>query len=357
MNLDKAPLQVVWEMTQASDGLCEECQSCRRPDRHPDELTTEEGFRLVEELRRFGDDGQRLPTVVFTGGDPLKRPDLMKLVQYAIDIGLHAVVNCTQSPLLDADAMEDFYRAGVKRIILRTDTPDAPLAALFVARDLGLEVELETSLRRDTIPLLDSIGRIAASVEARMWTIIFPVSVDPDNPASDLRAAEYEEAFEAIWRVSQTATFGVRTGNASHYRRFVARKLKEMGREEHSHLVPIVEQREAWELAGLNAGRGLMFVSHLGDIHPSADLNLLAGNVRTESIVDVYRKSSLFRALRDADMKEGKCGDCEYRCICGGSRARAYAMTGNFLSEDPRCYYHPGPMPNGQRPVEDVEFA
>jgi len=357
MNLEKVPLQVIWEMTQASDGLCEECQACRRPDRHPDELTTEEGFRLIEEVRRFAPDASETPTLVFTGGDPLKRPDLMKLVQYAIDVGLHAQVNCTHTALLDSDAMEDFFRAGVKRIVLRMDSASAPLAPLYVAQDLGLDVELETSVRRETLDELDGIARIADAVGAKMWTLMFPVAVEPDNPASDLRAAEYERAFETIWQISQHASFGVRTGNASHYRRFVARKLKESGREEHSLAVPVAEQKEAWELAGLNSGRGLVFVSHLGDIHPSAQLELLAGNVRTESLIEVYRKSSLFRALRDPDMREGKCGECEYRCICGGSRARAYAMTGNFLAEDPRCFYHPGPMPNGQRPVENVEIG
>ena len=356
MDLDKVPLQVVWETTQASDGVCEECQACRRPDRHPDELTTEEGFQLVEEVRRFAADSNEAPTLVFTGGDPLKRPDLMKMVQYAVDIGLPVQVNCTSTPLLDVDAMEDFFRAGVKRIVLRLDTPDAPLAALFAARDLGLEVELETAVRRDTISQLERVAQIAGTAGARIWTLLFPVAVPREDPAADLGPDEYEKVFETIWLVSRHASFGVRTSNASHYRRFVARKLQELG-----HAVPsplaAAEQREAWELTGFNAGRGLIFVSHLGDVFPSSDLDLLAGNVRTESLIEVYRKSTLFRALRDPDMREGKCGDCEYRCICGGSRARAYAMTGNFLAEDPRCFYHPGPLPVGGRPLEKVEFA
>ena len=357
MNLEQAPLQVVWEMTRASDAVCEECRKQQPPGRHPDELTTEEGFRLIEEVKRFAPPGGSLPALVFTGGDPLQRPDLMQLVQYAIDLGIPAEVNCAHSALLDADAMEDFCRAGVKRIVLRTDMPGAPLAALGVARQMSLDVEMETAIHAGTIPHLDAIAAIAAQAGVKMWTILFPVCVEPGHPESDLRAAEYEEAFETIWRISRDAPFAIRTGNASHYRRFVARKLMESGHVEHPQPAPIASQREAWELAGVNAGRGLVFISHLGDIHPSGDLDLLAGNVRTEPLVEVYRGSSLFRALRDPDTREGKCGDCEYRCVCGGSRARAFAMTGNFLAEDPRCFYHPGPMPHGQRPMERIEMA
>lgn len=356
MNLELSPLQVVWEMTRASDAVCEECRK-QPSERHPDELTAAEGFRLIEEVKRFAPPGGPAPALVLTGGDPLKRPDLMPLVQYAIDLGIPAEVNCVHSALLDSGAMEDFHRAGVKRIVLRTDSPGAPLAALKAARTLGLGVEMETALHAGTIPHLESIAGVAAQAGVKLWTILFPVCVEPGHPESDLRAAEYEEAFETIWRISQDAPFAIRTANASHYRRFVARKLMESGRPDHPHPAPMDSQREAWELAGVNAGRGLVFISHLGDIHPSGDLGLLAGNVRTEGLVEVYRGSSLFRALRDPDTREGKCGDCEYRCVCGGSRARAFAMTGNFLAEDPRCFYHPGPMPGGQRPVESVEMG
>jgi len=96
-----------------------------------------------------------------------------------------------------------------------------------------------------------------------------------------------------------------------------------------------------WRTAGVSDGKGFVFVSHTGEIYPSGFLPVSAGNVKTDSLVRVYRDSSLFRILRDTGAREGKCGVCEYQKICGGSRARAYALSGNYLAEDPRCVYQP----------------
>jgi radical SAM protein with 4Fe4S-binding SPASM domain len=119
-----------------------------------------------------------------------------------------------------------------------------------------------------------------------------------------------------------------------HYRRYLAMRNQEAPARSGA-------QRTVWRTAGVSDGRGFIFVSHTGEIYPSGFLPVSAGNVRHDSLVEVYRNSSLFRILRDPERRLGKCGACEYTKLCGGSRARAYAATGNFLAEDPRCIYQP----------------
>src|SRR5205814_6902381 len=141
--------------------------------------------------------------------------------------------------------------------------------------------------------------------------------------------------FEKLYEISQWAPFDVKTTEAMHYRRYLARRNKEEG------ATAVEAQRTVWRTAGVSDGKGVIFISHTGEIFPSGFLPVSAGNVRRDSLCEVYRNSSLFRILRDTSMREGKCGMCEYQKICGGSRSRAYALSGNYLGEDPRCTYQP----------------
>ena len=120
-----------------------------------------------------------------------------------------------------------------------------------------------------------------------------------------------------------------------HYRRYVAQHERRHGGESPE------ARKVVWRTAGVSDGKGFVFVSHTGEVYPSGFLPISAGNVRRDSLVEIYRRSPLFQSLRDTDLRQGKCGLCEYRKLCGGSRARAYALTGNYLAEDPRCVYQP----------------
>jgi len=166
-----------------------------------------------------------------------------------------------------------------------------------------------------------------------MWSLFFLVVTGRARAGDDLTAEEYEQVFEIMYEISQTAPFDVKTTEAMHYRRYIAQRMK----SDHTNGRDAV----VWRTAGVSDGKGFVFVSHTGEIYPSGFLPISAGNVRRDSLVDVYRDSPLFRALRDLELREGKCGHCEYVKICGGSRSRAYALTGNYLAEDPRCVYQP----------------
>jgi len=347
MNFDQAPMLVIWEVTQACDLACVHCRASAQPERNPNELTTEQGYRLLDDIRSFGE-----PLMVFTGGDPLKRPDLYELIRYAVKIGLRTNVTPSATPLLTAEAIEGFKAAGITRMAISLDGPDAAthdefrgipgtferaMFALRHARDIGLDTQLQTTVTQRNMARLPEMAELAKEVRTRMWSLFFLIVTGRAAEGDDLAAPEYEQVFEFMYELSKTAPFGVKTTEAMHYRRYVAQRMK----AEHRNAPSDAAGAVVWRTAGVSDGKGFVFVSHQGEIFPSGFLPLSGGNVLHDSLTDVYRNSDLFRTLRDTTQREGKCGICEYQKICGGSRSRAYALTGDYLAEDPRCIYQP----------------
>jgi radical SAM protein len=347
MNFDQAPMLVIWEVTQACDLACVHCRASAQAERNPAELSTEQGYRLLDEIRSFGE-----PLMVFTGGDPLKRPDLYELIRYSVKIGLRTNVTPSATPLLTAEAIEGFQAAGIARMAISLDGPDAAthdefrgipgtfdraMFALRYARDIGLDTQLQTTVTRRNMARLAEVAEIAKEVRTRMWSLFFLIVTGRAEEGDDLLAPEYEQVFEFMYELSKTAPFGVKTTEAMHYRRYVAQRIK----AEHGVTENPNARGVAWRTAGVSDGKGFVFVSHTGEIFPSGFFPVSGGNVLEDSLTDVYRNSDLFLTLRDTSQRHGKCGICEYRNICGGSRSRAYALTGDFLAEDPRCVYEP----------------
>jgi len=347
MNFDQSPMLVIWEVTQACDLACVHCRASAQPERNSSELTTEQGYRLLDEIRSFGE-----PLMVFTGGDPLKRPDLYDLIRYSVKIGLRTNVTPSATPLLTAEAIEGFRDAGITRMAISLDGPDAAshddfrgipgtfdraMFALRHARDIGLDTQLQTTITKRNMGRLQEMADLATEVRTRMWSLFFLIVTGRALENDDLAPAEYEKVFEFMYELSKTAPFGVKTTEAMHYRRYVAQRIKaEHGQTENENAKGV-----AWRTAGVSDGKGFVFVSHQGEIYPSGFLPVSGGNVLRDKLTSVYRDSALFTTLRDTTQREGKCGICEYQKICGGSRSRAYAFTGNYLAEDPNCIYQP----------------
>lgn len=343
---------VIWEVTQACDLACVHCRASAMPSRNPWELTTEDGFRLLDQVKRFGQNSDMTPLMVFTGGDPLKRPDLFEMMKYSVKLGLRTNVSPSATPLLTNDVIDEFKRIGIARMAISLDgataeshdefrgipgTFERAMVALRHAQKIGLDVQYQTTVTKRNINELEQIARLGAELGVKMWSLFFLIVTGRAAAEDDLSGADYEKVFDIIYRVSKTAPFEVKTTEAMHYRRFVAQRRKEEGHDAQA----AAAGRAAFRTAGVSDGKGFVFVSHQGEVYPSGFLPLSAGNVKQESLVDIYRDRALFRILRDTTLRDGKCGHCEYHKICGGSRSRAYALTGNYLAEDPRCVYEP----------------
>ncbi|HOL73472.1 MAG TPA: TIGR04053 family radical SAM/SPASM domain-containing protein [Bryobacteraceae bacterium] len=347
-NFDEAPFLVIWEVTRACDLACVHCRASADPVRHPLELTTEEGFRLLETIREFGD-----PIMIFTGGDPLKRPDLFQLLEKSVQLGLRTTLSPSPTPLLTADAIAGFKRVGVARISISVDGWDAAshdnfrqvpgsfdraIFALEEARRIGLSTQINTTVSRHNYRRLGEIADLVDRTGSDMWDVFFLVPTGRGASQQELNAEEFEEVFNFLYERSKTSRAVIKTTEAMHYRRYLMQRRKAEGGsngKKHPGDNPLNR------MAGINSGRGFVFISRTGEIYPSGFLPISSGNVRRHSLVDVYRNGALFRVLRDSSCLKGKCGLCQYRNLCGGSRSRAYALTGDYLAEEPRCIHQP----------------
>ncbi|MES3516115.1 MAG: radical SAM protein [Natronomonas sp.] len=332
---DTRPLVLIWEVTQACDLACDHCRAAAKPGRHPEELTTAEGKRLLESAREFGD-GQ---LVVLSGGDPLKRDDLAELVEYGTDLGLHVALTPSGTSSLSRDRLAALKTAGLRRIALSLDGATAEshdrfrgesgsfeetFEAARDAEDLGIPVQINTTVCAETIEELPEIRSLIRDL-AVLWSVFFLVPIGRGRLLQQITPERAEECMRWLSAVSESEPFGVKTTEAPQYRRVRA----EEGTETPGNR------------RGIVAGDGFAFVSHRGEVYPSGFLPKAAGNVRERSVVDTYRNAPLFEQLRDRDSLEGACGVCPYRELCGGSRSRAYATTGNPLAADPLCPYEP----------------
>ena len=336
---DRAPLRVYWELTRACDLACRHCRAEAVKSKHPDELDAGESLRLVEQLAAFGDPK---PHVVFTGGDPLKRPDLWTLIvaAQALDLGVSVAPSAT--PLLRPEEVRRLKSGGVEAISLSLDgstaerhdairgvagTFERTLAAARLARDVQLPFQINTLVAEETLDALPAIYLFASELGAARWSLFFLIPVGRGTVLQQIAPAAAEDVMR--WLAELVGRGGrpvVTTTEAPHFRRVMLQRHL-FGTHGHA--------------AGIRDGNGIMFISHTGDIQPSGFLPLSAGNVRTDDVVSVYRDSPLFRRLRRPDLFTGRCGRCEFQSYCGGSRARAYAASGDPFSEDPLCAYQP----------------
>ncbi len=355
-DFDEAPFLVIWETTQACDLACKHCRAEAQPDRHPAELSTAEARALLEGVRRFG------PIIfVFSGGDCLKRPDIVELAAYGAGLGLRMAATPATTPLATRAKLRELHEAGLKRIAVSLDGShagihdafrrvdgsfDHGLRILRSAREIGMSTQVNTVVARHNLDDFDDLCRLMETLGIVFWEVFFLVPIGRARPEDVASAEEFEAVFHKLYDLSKTAPFDIKATAAPQYNRVVLqRKLLERRGDgaadvltdglEHSLRDGIGRAR------GVNDGDGFLFVSHTGEIFPSGFLPVAAGNVRGDDIVDVYRNAPLFRRLRDRSLLEGKCRVCEFRPVCGGSRARAYATMGDVHESEPFCAHVP----------------
>jgi radical SAM protein len=345
---DQRPILVYWELTQACDLACKHCRAEAIPQRHPLELSTEEAKRLLQELREFGDPP---PHVVMTGGDVMHRPDLFALIDFAVGLGLPLSVAPSGTNRLSPDVIKEFKALGVQSMSLSLDGSNAQkhdefrgvpgcfqwtLNAVRAIREVGLPLQINTLVTAATVDDLPQIYKLMRELGIARWSLFFLVAVGRGKTLKPITPAQAERLFHRLYEWAKEAPFAIKTTEAMHFRRVAYQRMRLEG------LSPQEIQRTSIGRGfGIRDGNGIMFISHLGEVYPSGFLPLAAGSVRKMSPAEIYRNSRLFQSLRDPKSFKGKCGRCEFNKICGGSRARAYAATGDPLESDPLCAYQP----------------
>ncbi len=333
---ERAPLVVTWETSQACELACDHCRAEANPDRHPDELSTEEAIALFEQVAEFGDPG---PFLVLSGGDPLERPDLFELLEAATELGIRPSVTPATTPNLDRETIERFADAGVGRMALSLDgaTPerhdsfrgeegtfDVAMRAAKHARDVGLSIQINTTVTARTVEELPEIAALVEELDAAMWEVFFLIPVGRGDELTQLEPRRAREVMRWLYHQQRSASYRLITVEAPFYRRVAHEEQRRNGETPRP-------------VGSTGAGDGFVFVSHTGEVFPSGFMPMSAGNVREESLVSIYRDADLFRTMRDRSNRSGPCGECSFVETCGGSRSRAFAATGDPLGSDPLC--------------------
>jgi radical SAM protein len=345
---DLAPARVYWELTRACDLACRHCRAEAQPVRGADELTTDECRAVLDDLALAGPPA---PHVVFTGGDPLKRPDLLELVREAVARGLNVSVAPSATTAITGDAVRALKDAGVEAMSLSLDgsTPARhdvlrgvpgcfgwTLAAAQRIVGAGIPLQVNTLVTRETERDLEEIAQVVARLGATRWSLFFLVGVGRGRVLTPLTAPEAETTLAWVARQAGRWPFTVTTTEAPHFRRIMIERMRSEGKTgEEIRRSPLARG------FGVRDGSGIMFIAPNGDVTPSGFLPLVAGNARRTGPVSLYRDDVVFQALRTPDGFRGRCGICGYRAVCGGSRARAWAATGDVLGEDPLCAWEP----------------
>ncbi|MDO9130532.1 MAG: TIGR04053 family radical SAM/SPASM domain-containing protein [Anaerolineales bacterium] len=350
-DFDMAPFAIAWEVTRACAYACVHCRADAQHQRDPRELSTAEAKALIERLAAFGNN----PILIFTGGDPMMRPDLFELIAYAAERGLRCSLTPTATALPTVERLEKARDAGIRRVALSLDAPrpeihdefrkvkgswQRTMETLHRAHDVGLSVQVNTTVAKHNVDILHEMVPFIQEVGAVQWSVFFLVPTGRAMAKQMISAEQHEEVFNWLYDLAQNASFDIKATAAPMYRRVaIERKRREASGK------PVTFQGAGFQYAdglnrptkGVNDGNGFLFISHIGEIQPSGFLPVTAGIVREHDVVDVYRNSQIFKDLRNPDKYKGVCGACEYRDVCGGQRGRAYGITGDYLESDPAC--------------------
>ena len=363
------PFLVIWEITRACALVCQHCRADSQDEFHPHQLTTAQGLDLLDQMAAFGAPS---PMVVLSGGDAFERADLEELIAHGKARGLSMSLAPSVTPKATPERFASVAKAGVRAVSISLDGAsaathdgfrgvegvyDATAPTCRTIVDLGMRLQINTTVTADNLFELPEVFERVLDLDAFLWSVFFLVPTGRGDALTPVDATVVEDLLH--WLVDVSRYHAVKTTEAPHFRRVMLQRQKagDVDAAEHFGLGPtyrrlreqllrIVAERELPERRprpplDINAGRGFVFIDHVGTVYPSGFLPLPGGSVKERPLTALYRESPVFTQLRDPDLLTGRCGGCEYRTVCGGSRSRAFAMAGDHLAEEPHCVYEP----------------
>ncbi|MDG5789509.1 radical SAM protein [Evansella sp. AB-P1] len=345
---DYIPRVIFWELTEGCNLKCIHCRATAQPIRANDELTTEQAFKVIDQISKLGN-----PIVILTGGEPLYRPDFFEIANYANTKGL-TLAMASNGTLINSNIAKSIKQSGIRRVAISFDGPNASIHDQFrglpgsfedairgakAVQDQGIELQFNTTITKHNVNKIEQMLQLAQThnVHALHLFMLVPVGCGVEIVENNmLTAEEYENVLGWFYDRSREVDFEIRATCAPHYYRIMREKAKENGERitRNSHGMAAVTK-------GCLAGTGVFFLSHKGKVRPCGYLPLEAGDILKQPLQDIWDYSPLFQTLRNNEMLEGKCAICEYVNVCSGCRARAYYETGNMMTDEPYCTYEP----------------
>ena len=385
--MTKKPVSIMWESTIACGLLCKHCKASAKNEPDPGELTPEEGRALIDQIASFK---RPYPILRITGGNALMRGDIFDLIGYAKDTGLNVTIAPSTTPLLNRKNIVKLKDAGTDVVAMSIDGPDAGthdsfrgvpgtfdrlVKATRIMNEIGLPFRLLTTVTKFNVKKLPEIMMLSRELGAVGWYMYMLIPTGRAREEYGIGVEEYEDVFNFIYDLMKFAPITVNAiaGSEPYRRVAVVRKLVEDGKVDanvlkHGPLYHILKSKLDRFLEDIPETQGLapasntpgtpaastastlkdgvfgkgIFVSNTGEVFPSSFLPLRLGDVRTDTLKNIYAKSRVLKDMQDTARLRGRCGICEFNDICRGSRSRAYAVTGDYLEEDPYCTYLPG---------------
>ncbi|QED49340.1 radical SAM/SPASM domain-containing protein [Cytobacillus dafuensis] len=365
IDYNENPFIVIWETTRACQLKCVHCRAEAQTTPHPDELSHEEGIKLIDQIYEMNN-----PMLVFTGGDCMMREDLYKLADYAVKKGMRVSMTPSATPNVTKEKMIMAKEVGLSRWGFSLDGPtpeihdffrgtpgsfDLTVEKIKYLNELNMSHQINTVINRYNYDHLEEMAELVKELKAVVWYVFTLVPTGRGQMKDCITPAEHEKVFRWLYQLSKTSPYDIKTTASQHYRRVVLQeKVREKAlSKENIRYEDTITKDMAFMVDGLkraprgvNDGNGFAFVSHTGDVYPSGLLPIKAGNIKETPLKEIYRESKIFKELRDPDNYKGKCGVCEYRFVCGGSRSRSYAVTGDYLESEPFCVYIPEALRN-----------
>ena len=360
-DFNRDPFIVIWELTRACQLKCLHCRAEAQHMRDPRELSFDEGKVLIDQIKEMNN-----PMLVFTGGDPLMREDVFDIADYAVKKGVRVSMTPSATPNVTKAAIEKAKEVGLSRWAFSLDGPTAKIHDHFrgtagsydltierikYLHELEIPVQINTVISRYNIDHLEEMAKVIESLDCVLWSVFFLVPTGRGQTSDMISPVQHEKVFTWLYQLSKRVPFDIKTTAGQHYRRVVIQqKMKEVKgkQQEIEYLDALTQQGLTGSIDGLgrapkgvNDGNGFVFISHIGEVFPSGLLPIKVGNIREQPLAEIYRDSPIMQELRNPDLYKGKCGQCEFRHVCGGSRSRAYAMTGDYLESEPFCVYIP----------------
>ncbi|GBF11996.1 radical SAM protein [Tepidibacillus infernus] len=342
------PRLIFWELTEGCNLKCVHCRATAQPNRNKEELSTEEAYQVIDQIASLGD-----PILILTGGEPLYRPDFYEIASYALQKGLKVAL-ATNGTLIDQYHARKIKEIGIKRVSISIDGAnkethdgfrgipgafDQALEGAKFLQDAGVDVQFNTTISKHNVDQIEELLQLAVDKKAVALHLFMLVPVGCGIQIAEnqmLPSEQYEEVLAWFSEQSREAPLEIKATCAPHYYRIIRQKAKERGEK-----VTFQTHGMAAMTKGCLAGTGVFFISHKGKVQPCGYLPVEAGDVKKQTLKEIWNESPVFLKLRDQESLEGKCSVCEYINVCSGCRARAFYETGNYMAEEPYCIYQP----------------
>ena len=356
------PIFVCWETTKSCLLSCRHCRATAIKESQPGELDSRSGMMLIDQLVEFD---EPYPALLLTGGDPLMRPDIFDLIRHAQQRGIYTAVAASVTRLLTRDRLELMRDRGVEIVSVSMDgasaaihdrirdipgTWQATLQAIEMAKSCGMRLQVNTTVMKSNLRDLADIFHLAKERGAVAWEVFFLIRTGRGSSLENPEPGECEEVAHFLYDATRYG-IPVRTSEGPHFRRVYVQRQNgavapqgELYRHLSDRLRTLEGEPKNTPSLRINAtgdGKGIIFIGHDGEVYPSGFLPLSLGNVKDGNLKTIYTTHPLLLAMRNPANLKGRCGACEHKAICGGSRSRAYAEFQDPLQEDPACPYIP----------------